>query len=140
MSKHQALDPCEMLLDLRDGIYADDLVIAAVAWLDLFSWLSGHPSTKEEISDSLDLDDRPLDVLLTLLAALGLVKRRDNIFTTTEISEEFLVGGRPNCLVPFFASQKNRPSCLELYEVLKTGEPTGWSSQEKGKDWESDGR
>ena len=137
MSKHQALDPCEMLLDLRDGIYADDLIIAAVAWLDLFSWLSGHPSTKEEISDSLDLDDRPLDVLLTLLAALGLVKRRDNIFTTTEISEEFLVGGRPNCLVPFFASQKNRPSCLELYEVLKTGEPAGWSSQEKGRDWES---
>ena len=36
-----------MLLDLRDGIYADDLVIAAVGWLDIFTRLSANPSTVE---------------------------------------------------------------------------------------------
>lgn len=133
----QAPVSSERLLDLRDGVYADDLVIAAVAWLDLFSWLSGNPSTKEEIADSLGLAERPLDVLLTLLTALGLVERRDSVFTTTEVSEEFLVSEHHNCLGPFFASQKDRPSCLELYEVLKTDEPAGWSSQKGGKGWES---
>jgi SAM-dependent methyltransferase len=133
----QAAVSSEMLLDLRDGIYADDLVVAAVAWLDLFSWLSGNPSTEEEIADSLGITERPLDVLLTLLTALGLVERKDGLINTTRVSEEFLVSGRPNCVGPYFASQKNRPSCLELYEVLKTDEPAGWSSQEEGTDWES---
>jgi SAM-dependent methyltransferase len=126
-----------MLLDLRDGIYADDFVMAAVAWLDLFTWLSGNPSTKEDIARSLGLAERPLDVLLTLLAALGLVERQDDTFANTGTSEEFLVGGSPSNLGPFFASQKSRPSCLELCEVLKTDEPAGWSSQKEGKDWES---
>lgn len=137
MRGYQAPVSSEMLLDLRDGIYADDLVIAAVAWLDLFSRLSGNPCSKEEIADSLGLAERPLDVTLTLLTALGLVERRDSLVTTTEVSEEFLVSGQPNCLGPYFASQKNRPSCLELYEVLKTDEPAGWSSHKEGKDWES---
>ena len=66
-----------MLLDLRDGIYADDLVIAAVGWLDIFTRLSANPSTVEELARSLDLAEKPLDVLLTLLAALGLVESRD---------------------------------------------------------------
>jgi len=126
-----------MLLDLRDGIYADDLVIAAVGWLDIFTRLSANPSTVEELARSLDLAERPLDVLLTLLAALGLVESRDEVFTTTALSEEFLVSGRPRYLGPFFASQKNRPSCLELYEVLKTDEPAGWSSRKEGRDWQS---
>ncbi len=127
----------ETLIDLRDGIYADDFVIAAVACLDLFTWLSGNPSTPDEIAGALGLAERPLDVLLTLLAAMGLVQRSDGTLATTAVSEEYLVAGRPNCLGPFFASQKNRPSCVELYEVLRTGEPAGWSSQKGGRDWES---
>ncbi|MFH1151394.1 MAG: methyltransferase [Actinomycetota bacterium] len=127
----------DMLIDLRDGIYADDFVIAAVAWLDLFTRLSGNPSAPEEIAASLGLAERPLDVLLTLLTALGLVERRDGRFVTTALSEEYLVGGRPKDLGPFFASQKDRPPCVDLYEVLKSGEPAGWSGREDAKDWES---
>ena len=38
----QSSEP-EELLGARDGIYADDLLLAAVAWLDVFSWLVEHP-------------------------------------------------------------------------------------------------
>jgi hypothetical protein len=126
-----------MLLDLRDGIYADDLVIVAVAWLDFFTWLSANPSSKEQISASLGLAERPLDVLLTLLSAMGLAVRNEGICSTTEISETFLVGGSRYFLGPYFASQKDRPTCVELYEVLKTGKPAVWSSREEGGEWES---
>ncbi len=127
----------DMLLDLRDGIYADDFVITAIAWLDLFSLVSGRPSTAKDIAGALGLAERPLDVLLTLLASLDLLKRKGDVIATTAVSEEFLVTGRRGCLVPFFASQKNRPPCVELYEVLKTDEPAAWSSLKGSGDWES---
>jgi SAM-dependent methyltransferase len=127
----------EMLLDMRDGIYADDLIVAAVAWLDFFTWLSANPSPGEDIARSLGLSARPLDVLLTLSAAHGLVEKDGDIFRTTGISEEYLVGGHARYLGPFFASQKNRPPCVELFEVLRTGTPAGWSSRQGSADWES---
>ena len=126
-----------MLLDLRDGIYADDLVIASIAWLDFFTWLSANPSSKEQISASLGLAERPLDVLLTLLSAMGLAVRNEGIYRPTDVSETFLVSGSRYFLGPYFASQKDRPTCVELYEVLKTGKPAGWSSREEGAEWES---
>lgn len=126
-----------MLLDLRDGIYADDFVITAIAWLDLFSLLSGNRLTVNDIESTLGVVQRPLDVLLTLLASLGLVERKGDVLANTAVSEEHLVSGRPGCLVPFFASQKNRPACVELFEVLKTGEPAAWSSRQGSGDWES---
>lgn len=126
-----------MLLDLRDGIYADDLVIAAVAWLDLFTALATKPLTLQEAAAALGVAERPLDVLLTLLTALDLVERRGDAFAPSAVAEEYLVRGRPRYLGPFFASQGSRPTCLELVEVLKKDQPAGWSSREGAKDWES---
>lgn len=125
------------LLDLRDGIYADDLVITAVAWLDLFSWLGANACDRKGIAESLGLAERPDDVMITLLAAMGLVREDEDVVKLTPLSEEYLECGSPCDLRPFFASQKGRPQCLELLEVLRTGEPAGWSSQEDGGEWEA---
>jgi O-methyltransferase domain len=121
------------LLDLRDGIYADDLVITVIAWLDFFTWLSGNPSSQERISESLDLASRPLDVMITLLSAMGLIIKVEGAYHPTEVSEKYLVKGSPYSLGSYFASLKDRPACVELYEVLKTGEPAGWSSHREGE-------
>jgi SAM-dependent methyltransferase len=123
----------DKLLDLRDGIYANDLVIAAIAQLDFFTWLSANPSSQKQISESLGLAMRPLDVMLTLLSAMDLIARNDH---TTEISEGYLVKDSPCFLGSYFASLKDRPGCMELYEVLRTGEPAGWSSRKEGE-WDS---
>jgi len=125
------------LLDLRDGIYADDLVITSVAWLDLFTWLSANPRDRKGIASSLGLAERPVDVMITLLAAMGLVREEDGVVRPTPLSGEYLVEGSPRCLRAFYASQKSRPQCLELLEVLRTGEPAGWSSREDGDEWEA---
>lgn len=135
MNESEASADPSGLIDLRDGIYADDLVITAVAWLDLFSWLRGHPCTRQEISCELGLSMRPLDVMITLLATMGLVREEEGAVRLTAISEEYLVGGSPHDLRPFYASQKSRPQCVQLLEVLKTGEPAVWSSREEGGEW-----
>jgi catechol 2,3-dioxygenase-like lactoylglutathione lyase family enzyme len=57
-----------ILYRLRDGAYAVDLLIAAVAEFDLFSWLAGHgPKPAAVVRAELGLTERPADVLLTYL-------------------------------------------------------------------------
>ncbi len=129
-------DPSD-LIALRDGIYADDLVIAAVAGLDFFTWLAKNTASEEGIAAGLELSPRPLNVLLTLCLAMGLVERDGEAFRPSRLAEEHLVQGSPWNLGPFFSSQWERPQCRELLEVLKTGKPASWSSTDEGGAWES---
>ena len=66
-------DPLE-IYRLRDGLYAVDLLGAAIVYFDFFTWLSEHPSDRETICRELAIVERPTDVMLTLFTALGLVK------------------------------------------------------------------
>ena len=43
----------------RDGLYAADLLTAALVWLDLFSWLDEHPSDLDGICAGLGLPRAP---------------------------------------------------------------------------------
>jgi len=120
---------------VRDAIYAPDMLLTALVHLDLFSWLAEHPATKEEICQALDITDRPTDVMLTLLAAMGLVEERQQVFHLTTLAREHLVKGSPWYLEPYFASLKDRPMALDLLKVLRTGKPASWGSQQNEKDW-----
>jgi predicted O-methyltransferase YrrM len=120
---------------VRDAIYAPDMLLTALVHLDLFSWLAEHPATKEEICQALDVTDRPTDVMLTLLAAMGLVEERQQVFHVTTLAREHLVKGSPWYLEPYFASLKDRPMALDLLKVLRTGKPASWGSQQNEKDW-----
>ena len=127
-------DPVD-IYRVRDGIYAADMLLAAIVHLDLFSWLSANPATLEEICRAMDSTPRPTDVMLTLFAAMGLVEARQNIFHVTTKAREHLVKGSPWFLGPYYASLKNRPVALDLLNVLRTGKPANWSSQQGAQDW-----
>ena len=68
---------------IRDGIYAVDLLSAAVIHLDLFTWLADHPSTLGAICAHFNLQPRPADVLMTLCSALGLTTEAGGVFQTS---------------------------------------------------------
>jgi predicted O-methyltransferase YrrM len=125
------------LYRVRDAIYAPDMLIVALVHLDLFSWLAEHPASKEEICRAREISDRPTDVMLTLLAAMGLVEERQGVFHLTTVAREHLVKGSPWYLEPYFGSLKDRPVAVDLVRVLRTGKPANWGSQphEKDKDW-----
>jgi SAM-dependent methyltransferase len=123
------------LLERRDGVYADDLLITAVSHLDLFTRLARNPCDLPNLCLGLDLAARPADVMLTLFAALGLVRRDGAIFTLTDLAREHLVADSPGSLVPYFASLKDRPICQEILTVLQTGRPFGWGNQRNEADW-----
>jgi predicted O-methyltransferase YrrM len=128
-------DPLE-IYRYRDGLYAADLLTAAVVHLDFFSWLAAHPADLAGICRHFGFAERPVDVMLTLFAANGLVERDANgVFHATELTREHLTSGSPWNLAPYYASLKDRPVCRDFLTVLKTGKPANWGSQKDQLDW-----
>jgi hypothetical protein len=68
-------DPVD-IYRVRDGIYAADMLLAAIVHLDLFSRLEKNPATQPDVCRAFDAAARPIDVMLTLFAAMGLVEER----------------------------------------------------------------
>ena len=122
-----ATDPLP-LYRYRDGIVAVDLLGAAIAHLDFFTWLGGHPSTLGAICARFEIHIRPADVMLTLFTAMGLVTQAGGCFHLTLRAREHLVGGSPWNLGPYYVSMKDRPQTLDMLKVLRTGKPANWGS------------
>lgn len=116
------------LYRLRDGHAAIDLLGAAVAHLDFFSWLAAHPSTLGAICAQFGIQPRPADVMLTLFTAQGLVTQAGGCFHLTLRAREHLTAGSPWNLAPYFASLKDRPQTHDMLAVLRTGKPANWGS------------
>src|SRR6202034_4266894 len=119
----------------RDGLYAVDMLTAAVCHLDLFSWLAEHPADKATICRSLDLRDRPADVMLTLFTAMGYLQNEDGVFSLTPMAREHLVKSSPWFIGPYFASVKERPVCQDIVAVLRSDKPANWASLKNEKEW-----
>ncbi len=123
------------LLRRRDGIYASDLLLTAIAYLDFFTWLSRNRADAQSICTALNLQERPVDVMLTLFRALGLVQDQGTHLTVTEEAGRYLAKDSSRDLRPYFHSLRDRPVCREILEVLRTGVPMHWSSDPKGAAW-----
>jgi 3-hydroxy-5-methyl-1-naphthoate 3-O-methyltransferase len=121
-----------VLYRVRDGVYAADLLIAAVAELDLFTWLATNgPVPAADLRAGLGLAERPADVLLTYCAALGLVDRdldADDRIELTELGRRHLVAGSPFDLRGYYGSLAERPAVRDLTKVLRTGTQAAWAS------------
>jgi len=129
-----ATDPLE-IYRLRDGLYAVDLLGAAVVHFDFFTWLAEHPSDRATICQGLSLVERPVDVMLTLFTALGFVQQQDGVFSVTALALEHLVKTSPWFLGPYYAALKDRPVCKDYVSVLRTGRTANWGSFKDEKDW-----
>ncbi len=129
-------DPIE-IYRLRDGIYAADLLAAAVVHLDFFTWLAKNPGTLAQICRAFDFAERPADVMLTLFQAMNLVRRECDVFHATELAREHLVKDSPWNVAPYFGSLKDRPVTLDFLRVLRTDKPANWASAKEGAAWAS---
>lgn len=125
--KEPATDPLP-LYRVRDGIVSADLLGAAIAHLDFFSWLADHPSTLGAICAHFEIQTRPADVMLTLFTAMGLLTQSGGCFHLTLRAREHLVAGSPWNLGPYYVSMKERPQTLDMLKVLRTGKPANWGS------------
>jgi len=129
-----ATDPTS-IYRYRDGLFAADLLGAALVGLDFFTWLNDHPSDKAGICRSLELAERPADVMLTLFIAMGYLQQEIGVFKLTDLGREHLVKDSPWYIGPYYASLKERPVCKDFLSVLRTGKPANWGSFKNEKEW-----
>lgn len=129
-----ATDPLE-LYRYRDGLYAADLLTAALTEFDFFTWLAAHPSDAATICRELALAPRPVDVMLTLFTADGWIRSVNGIFEVTARGREHLVSTSPFFIGPYYASMKDRPVARDFVKILRTGRPANWGSFQHEKPW-----
>jgi len=129
-----ATDPIEVYR-YRDGLYAVDMLTAAITGLDLFTFIGDGQLTKTQICAALEIQDRPTDVMLTLFAAMGFLENADGVFSLTLCAREHLVSTSPWFLGPYYASLKERPVCKDILAVLRTGKPANWASLKDEQAW-----
>jgi hypothetical protein len=119
----------------RDGLYATDLLAAALVWLDLFTWLETQPSNIPEICRHFQIHERPTDVMITLFKAMGLLEERDQRMHLTPVAREHLVKTSPWFIGPYYGSMKDRPVTKDYLTVLRTGKPANWASLQDQRAW-----
>jgi len=119
----------------RDGMYAVDLLTAAVVHLDFFTWLAKNPSNATAIGTHFGITARPTDVMLTLFTANGFIASQDGVFHITDLGKEHLTQDSPWNLAPYYASLKDRPVTKDFLAVLKTDRPANWGSVKDALDW-----
>jgi len=131
-------DP-KMLYRMREGVYAPDLLIVVIAELDLFTRLQRRDGLDlRGLCEELQLDPRAADVTVTYLVALGLLERAiDGLIRVSQTATDHLVAGSRYDLRAYFGSLRERPACVELLNVMRTGERAAWASSTAAQDWEA---
>lgn len=119
----------------RDGLYAVDLIAAALTEFDFFTRLAPKPSDLAEICRELGTHRRPTDVMLTLFVANGFLSLRDGTYAVTPLAHEHLVRTSPSYLGPYYASLKDRPVVKDFITILRTDKPANWGSYKDEKPW-----
>ena len=131
-----ATDPAQ-ILRYRDRQYAAELLAAAIAHFDFFTWLNDNPgATPDAICQHFRFAPRPVDVLLTLCRGNGfIVTDGEDRSELTQLAREHLVKGSPWNLAPYYAPIKDTPIVQGFLSVLRTGKPANWQAKDAGDDW-----
>ncbi|KAA5540284.1 methyltransferase domain-containing protein [Roseiconus nitratireducens] len=137
LSKNPHTDPA-LLLRYRDRQYAADMLAVAIGKLNLFTWIDrqGQVDTSA-IAAEFGLAARPLDVLLTLCRASGLVRTDPETqqHRLTPLASEYLVEGSPWFLRPYYAPIVDSAIAQGCLQVLQHDRPANWQAKDDGSDW-----
>ena len=134
LTSRPASDPVR-IYQYRDGLYAVDLLTAAIVGFDFFTRFSANGMTPEEVCTAYGFAARPADVLLTLCAANDFIVQEGGRWHLTLTAREHLCAGSHWNLAPYFSSLHDRPIARDFVEVLRTGKPAGWSGDKSAGDW-----
>src|SRR5277367_514518 len=112
------------------GFWASKTVLSAVE-LGLFTELAKHPETLAELSARLGLHPRSARDFLDALVALGLLERKDGVYSNTPSTALFLDKAKPSYIGGILEMANNRLYTFwgSLTTALHTGEPQNEASR-----------
>src|SRR5258706_763352 len=119
------VDPTPIFEAFR-GSYSTELLSAAIAHFNCFAHLTAAPLSFDELRGRLGLDQRPANVLLTALRAMGLLTRNPRgDLDLTPLAREHLTPGGPFDVSDYVGLSANNPGVLEMVERLRSNRPAG---------------
>ncbi|QEG40514.1 methyltransferase [Roseimaritima ulvae] len=118
------VDPTAIFEVFR-GSYGSELLTAAVAHFDVFPRLANAPCSPAELQQALQLQPRPLQVLMTALRAMQLVTVDAQDKYTLTLLGERLVPGSPFDVSDYIGLAATAPGVLEMVQRLKSNQPAG---------------
>ena len=119
------LDPT-IIFELFRGSYGSELLTAAVAHFGLFAKLAEGPKTLDELRGELKLAERPANVLVTALRAMGLIAEdAAGRLVATPLAAEHLSPGAKFDVSDYIGLAAGSPGVLQMVERLTTNKPAG---------------
>lgn len=135
LKRNPTTDPT-LLLRFRDRQYAPDMLAVAIGKLNLFTWIDQRGTADTHaIQNHFDLASRPLDVLLTLCRASGLIQTDADQHQLTDLGREHLVDSSPWFLGPYYAPIVDSAAAQGCLQVLREDRPANWQAKDGGNDW-----
>ncbi len=119
------------LMRLVTGFWSFKTFAAAVE-LDLFTRLAdGRTMSVQDVSNELEMAERPSDLLLAACASLGLLERSGDGYRNSALAEKFLVAGRPYYFggQVRYCDQRTYLAWHRVGEALRTDQPITWDPQ-----------
>ena len=119
------VDPTPIFEAFR-GSYSTELLSAAIGHFNLFAHLTDGALSFDELRGRLGLDERPANVLLTAVRAMGLLARdAAGRLELTPLAREHLIPGGPFDVSDYVGLSANNSGVLEMVERLRTNRPAG---------------
>lgn len=88
-----------LVFGYRDCLYAPDMLTVALVELDLFTWIGKRSVQASEIEQHFGLLPRPVDVMLALFVATGLLVRDNDSVRVTPVPPSFSIAAPPGSSV-----------------------------------------
>ena len=127
-----SIDPTP-IFELFRGSYATELLTAAVAHFDLFSKLKDGPRSVESLQEDLQLAPRPMQVLLTSLRAMRLLRiDEEGRLQLTALSRHHLPQHSAFDIGGYLGLAATSPGVVEMVERLRSNRPRGLDLNEDG--------
>ena len=89
------------LLELATGHYKSKVLFVATN-LKIFTILSKQPKTLKEIAEELKIKTRSASMLLNACVALGLLEKKDGVYSNSRTADVYLVEDKPQYMEPAF--------------------------------------
>jgi hypothetical protein len=102
--------------------------------LKLFALLAQGPRTTAEVAVALRIAPRPAETLLTMCAALGLIRDRDGRHALTELAEDYLLDDSPTAFGGYLDLLKASASVYS-YAGVKRAVLADAPQAYEGQDW-----
>ena len=110
----------------RDSSCAADLYIAAVAWLDLFTYLDETVATEAELCAHYQIKPRPTRTMIRLFESWGLLDNIDGKLLATASARQYLSRNSSDNISSYIAVMKYKSSVREIYDILRLDTSHTW--------------